>query len=96
MSIRLPFSWNIVSVLTVSMVLMIALLFAMNSVLNIRRERAIFREQLESEALLIARLSSASVGDALDSRTIRIWAVSVSDVKLIHLIQMSQLPFLVL
>ena len=51
---RLKIRWGIASVLTLSMVVVIALLMATTTILDIRRERAAFRDQLKERALLMA------------------------------------------
>ena len=55
------FRWSIATILTLSMVLIIALVMALTTLLDVRRERAIFRDQLEEKGLhLFSMLESAA------------------------------------
>ena len=57
--------WGIASILTVSMVVVIALVTALTTALDIRRERAIFRDQLEQQGLLLASTLNDVLADPL-------------------------------
>lgn len=58
---RSQFRWSIATILTLSMVLIIALVMALTTLLDVRRERAIFRNQLEEKGLhLFSMLESAA------------------------------------
>ncbi|MCH7745119.1 MAG: HAMP domain-containing protein, partial [Chloroflexi bacterium] len=47
------FRWSIATILTLGMVLMIALLMALTTLLDVRRQRVIFQEQLEERGRLL-------------------------------------------
>ena len=62
---RLQFRWGIASFLIIGMVLVIALLMASTTILDIRRTRAIFREGLEQRAHLLAETLNDVLADPL-------------------------------
>ena len=62
---RFRFRWGIASILTLSMVLVIAALTVTTTVLDIRRHRAIFRHELEERGILRANTLNGVMADPL-------------------------------
>ena len=62
---RLRFRWSIASFLIIGMVLVIALLMASTTILDIRRTRAILGEELEQRAHLLAETLKDVLADPL-------------------------------
>ena len=58
---KIRFRWGIASILTLGTVLVIVLLMAVTTLLDMRRVRAIFREELEGRGLLL----TGTVGDVV-------------------------------
>ena len=67
---KLRFRWSIATILTVGMVLIIALLMGVSALLDIRHERAIFRERLEVQGLLLLNTISELTPGTFDSRVL--------------------------
>ncbi len=63
--LNIPFRWSIASVLTLGMVSIITLVMALTTVLDIRRQRAIFQDELEQRGLLMSNTLTNIMADAL-------------------------------
>jgi len=59
------FRWSIASSLTLSMVLVIVLLMSLVTFLDVRRERSIFRQELERRGTMLATTLSQTLADPL-------------------------------
>lgn len=65
MAAHLKFRWSIASSLTLSMVLVIVLLMSLVTFLDVRRERSIFRQELERRGTMLATTLSQTLADPL-------------------------------
>ena len=62
---KLRFKWGIASILTVGTVLVVVSVVALVTLLDIRRERALFRDELGQRALFVADILNDVLADPL-------------------------------